>query len=225
MTFSITAFDQTTGQVGVAITTSSICVGARCPWVRAGVGAVATQNVTLPSLAPDILEFMAQGQSPQDALGTVMAADPHQEYRQVCVVDTHGNTAVFSGSQSLGINGDAMGRNCVAGGNLLANDKIPKVLVSAFENSTGHLANRLLTALQAGMDAGGEMGPVHSAALVVADKHKWDLVNLRVDWAENSCPVSGLWELWRAYEPQMQDYITRALNPTHAPSYGVPGDE
>ncbi len=224
MTFSITAFDKHTGQVGVAITTSSICVGARCPWVRSGVGAVATQNVTLPALAADILECIAQGNTAQHALDTIIQQDPHNAYRQVCVVDTHGNTAVFSGTQSLGINGDAVGNSCVAGGNLLANNTIPQVLVTAFETSTGHLADRLLTALQAGMDAGGEMGSVHSSALLVADKQKWPLVDLRVDWAENTCPVAGLKTLWHAYKPQMTDYITRALNPADAPSYGVPGD-
>ena len=224
MTFSLTAYDKSTGQMGVAITTSSICVGARCPWVKAGVGAVATQNVTLPSLAPDILECIENGKDAQDALNTVLPSDPHRAYRQVCVVDNLGNTAVFSGTESLGINGDCVGTHCVAGGNLLASDSVPKILVKAFETSTGHLADRLLHALQSGIDAGGEMGSVHSSALLIAHTHKWPLVDLRIDWTETTCPVSDLQNLWRAYKPQMNDYITRALNPTHAPSYGVPGD-
>ena len=118
-----------------------------------------------------------------------------------------------------------IGKNCVAGGNLLVNDTIAQVLVTAFENSTGHLADRLLTALQTGIDSGGEMGTVHSSALSVADKNNWPLVDLRVDWLEDTCPVKHLRSLWTEYEPQMNAYITRALNPGDAPSYGVPGDE
>ena len=223
MTFSLTAYDQNTGQVGVVITTSSICVGARCPWVRAEVGAVATQNVTLPSIAPDVLDQIASGLDASSALQVVMSKEKYPEYRQVCVVDAKGNTALFSGQKSLGIFADAVGKHCVAGGNLLANATIPHVLINAFENSTGQLADRLLQALQAGVDAGGEVGPVHSAALLVADDQKWSLVDLRVDWHENN-PVSILQDLWNQYKPQMQDYITRAFNPSDAPSYGVPGD-
>jgi len=224
MTFSITAYDKQTGQMGVAITTSSICVGARCPWVRAGVGAVATQNVTLPSLAPDILDDMANGTDVHEALEKALSNDPHNAYRQVCVVDNMGKTAVFSGTKSLGINGHFVGKNCVAGGNLLANDTIPQALVNAFESSTGHLADRLLHALMAGMNAGGEMGSVHSSALLIADTQKWPLVDLRIDWTENTCPVLDLQDLWHTYKPQINDYIIRALNPNDAPSYGVPGD-
>ena len=87
-----------------------------------------------------------------------------------------------------------------------------------------HLAERLLLAIQAGVDAGGEEGPVHSAGLKVAFDHSWPLVDLRVDWAEEK-PVSQLMSLWKSYESQSDDYNARAVNPTEAPSYGVPGDE
>ena len=90
-------------------------------------------------------------------------------------------------------------------------------------NSNLHLAERLLLALQAGVDAGGEEGPVHSAGLKVAYQHSWPLVDLRIDWVEEN-PITELMKLWRAYEPQMKDYNSRAINPTQAPSYGVPGD-
>lgn len=94
----------------------------------------------------------------------------------------------------------------------------------AFETSEGQLADRLIAAMQAALAAGGEAGPVHSAALKVVGELVWPIVDLRVDWADQD-PVGQLAQLWADYSPQMQDYITRALDPTQAPSYGVPGDE
>ena len=87
-----------------------------------------------------------------------------------------------------------------------------------------HLAERLLNALQAGIDAGGEEGPVHSAGLKIAYEHSWPLIDLRIDWADKK-PILQLTHLWKSYEPQSTDYNARAINPTKAPSYGVPGDK
>ncbi|MDZ4194962.1 MAG: DUF1028 domain-containing protein, partial [Pseudomonas sp.] len=107
---------------------------------------------------------------------------------------------------------------------LLANQAVVDALVRGFETSEGCLAERLLSAMQAAMAAGGEAGPVHSAALIVVGEQAWPIIDLRVDWADED-PIGALEQLWRAYQPQMQDYITRAIDPTKAPSYGVPGDE
>jgi uncharacterized Ntn-hydrolase superfamily protein len=112
----------------------------------------------------------------------------------------------------------------VAAGNLLAGDGVIAAMVAAFEQGEGSLASRLLGALQAGQAAGGEAGAVHSAALSVVDDLTWPIVDLRIDWAEEN-PIGELEKLWLAYQPQLQDYLTRALDPTQAPSYGVPGDE
>ena len=142
----------------------------------------------------------------------------------MAVVDAQGRTAVFSGSQALGTHNALAGEQCVAAGNLLANTAVIEAMVAAFEYSEGCLAARLLSALQAGQAAGGEAGSVHSAALSVVDDLTWPIVDLRVDWAEHN-PIDELGNLWRAYQPQLQDYLTRALDPTLAPSYGVPGDE
>ena len=226
MTFSVTARCARTGQLGVAITTSSIAVGSRCPWVKAGVGAVATQNVTMPSIGPDVLDWIASGDDAQTALNSVMEREKFPDYRQVAVVDHQGNTALFSGPNSLGIHADATGDGVIAAGNLLASDRLPQVMVDHFAD-LAHvtLPERLISTLEAGLTkGGGEAGPVHSAALLVADEQSWPLVDLRVDWSED-CPVAALRALWADYEPQMNDYITRALNPEAAPSYGVPGDE
>lgn len=210
---------------GVAITTSSIAVGSRCPWVRAGVGAVATQNVTMPSIGNDVLDAIAKGATSHAALDGVITAENHPEFRQVTVVSQSG-LAHFTGTNTLGRNAVAQGADCIAAGNLLATTDLPDVMVAAFAGSPdAHLAERLLGALEAGLyEAGGEEGPVRSAALLVADQTPWPLVDLRVDWDEGD-PIETLRALWTAYAPQMGDYVARALNPGAAPSYGVPGDE
>lgn len=224
MTFSIIGRCQETGQLGIAISSSSIAVGARCPWVRAGVGAVATQNITLPALGPQLLDALEQGQLPAAALARVLSANGWSEYRQVTVIDSTGRVALFTGQQALGVHNAVAGEQCVAAGNLLSSPPVIEAMVAAFEQADGQLAERLLAAMHAAMKAGGEAGPVHSAALKVAGELTWPLVDLRVDWAEED-PIGQLDRLWQDYRPQMQDYVSRALDPTTAPSYGVPGDE
>ncbi|AZD16193.1 DUF1028 domain-containing protein [Pseudomonas chlororaphis] len=224
MTFSIVGRCAETGQLGIAISSSSIAVGARCPWLRSGVGAVSSQNVTLPALGPQVLDGLGDGLAPAQALDQALTRNGYSQYRQVAVVDARGRTAVFSGNHALGINNAVAGEQCVAAGNLLASSAVIERMVEAFESSEGCLAARLLSALQAGQDAGGEAGAVHSAALSVVGELVWPIVDLRVDWAEAN-PIGELHRLWSAYEPQLQDYLIRALNPTLAPSYGVPGDE
>jgi len=225
MTFSIVGRCAETGQLGIAISSSSIAVGARCPWLRSRIGAVATQNVTLPSLGPQILDFLEDGeQTPLSALELALESDAWSAYRQVLAIDNQGQTAFFTGKEALGLHHAVAGEQCVAGGNMLARLEVIDEMVQAFENAHGMLADRLLAAMHAAIAAGGEAGPVHSAALKVAGDVIWPIVDLRVDWADEG-PIAKLDALWQAYRPQMQDYLTRALNPTAAPSYGVPGDE
>ena len=224
MTFSVVARRAETGQLGIAISSSSIAVGARCPWLRAGVGAVASQNITLPSLGPQVLDLLEQGMAPSEALAAVFAGQEHSDYRQVTVIDRQGRTAHFSGAQTLGIHAAVSGEQCVAAGNMLANPGVIGAMVRAFEQASGHLADRLLAAMHTAVAEGGEAGPVHSAALLVVDDVLWPIVNLRVDWADKD-PIGTLDKLWQAYRPQLQDYIDRALNPHIAPGYAVPGDD
>ncbi|WLH48793.1 DUF1028 domain-containing protein [Pseudomonas beijingensis] len=224
MTFSIVGRCAETGQLGIAISSSSIAVGARCPWLRAGIGAVSSQNITLPALGPQMLDELAGGLAAQAALERTLARNGYSQYRQVALIDAEGRTAMFSGEQTLGIHNAVAGEQCVAAGNLLANVAVIEAMVTAFELGDGCLASRLMSALQAGQAAGGEAGAVHSAALSVVDDLTWPIVDLRVDWAGEN-PIGELEKLWLAYQPQLQDYLTRALNPTLAPSYGVPGDE
>jgi uncharacterized Ntn-hydrolase superfamily protein len=224
MTFSIVGRCAETGQLGIAISSSSIAVGARCPWLCPGVGAVATQNITLPALGPQILELMGSGLSPAQALDKALTSNGYGQFRQVTAIDHLGQTAHFSGSETLGTHHAVTGEQCVGAGNMLADKAVIDTLVRTFECSGGELAERLLAAMHAAVAAGGEAGPVHSAAMVVVGELTWPIVDLRVDWADED-PIGQLAQLWAAYRPQMQDYIIRALDPTKAPSYGVPGDE
>jgi uncharacterized Ntn-hydrolase superfamily protein len=224
MTFSIAGRCAKTGAFGVAITTSSIAVGARCPHARAGVGAVATQNVTDPALGPALLDSMSQGLSARDSIDSIIRNRPHIEYRQLTAVDRHGNSASWSGKNILGTFGVSEEKDCVAAGNLLKSSSLPKALTNAFAaNANEHLAERLLLSLEAGVAAGGEEGPVHSAALIVVHEQSYPLVSLRVDWSDDD-PIAALRKLWEDYKPQMGAYLQRAIDPTQAPSYGVPGD-
>ena len=224
MTFSIAGHCAKSGTFGVAITTSSIAVGARCPHARAGVGAVSTQNITDPNLGPLLLEKMSQGLSASDAIHSIIRGRPHIDYRQLTAVDRHGNSASFSGKHILGTHGVSEAAHCVAAGNLLKSASLPKVMTDVFAaNADQHLAERLLRALEAGLASGGEEGPVHSAALIVYHSQDFPLVSLRVDW-DDDVPISKLRLLWDDYKPQMGAYLQRAIDPSQAPSYGVPGD-
>lgn len=223
MTFSIAGLCRRTGMLGAAITTSSIAVGSRCPWARAGVGVVLTQNLTDPRLAPQGLDLLEQGLDAGSVVKRVVAGAENVAHRQLAVIDREGRTAHYTGAKAIGTNAVAEGGDCVAAGNLLANLDVPKAMTASFEaNPDLHLAERLLQALAGGVAAGGEVGPVKSAALLVVDRQAWPLVDLRVD--RHEAPVSELESLWREYEPQMDAYVTRALDPDQAPSFEVPGD-
>ncbi|UXS03779.1 DUF1028 domain-containing protein [Agrobacterium tumefaciens] len=225
MTFSIVARCELTGQFGVAISSSSPAVAARCAWAQAGTGAVATQNVTNPALGPRMLDALRSSASAADAVSIARDSDGFPGYRQLLAVDTEGRTAIHSGENALGIWTSATGKQCVAAGNLLANDGVPNAMIETFELTKGSLGDRLIAALNAAMTAGGEAGPVHSAGLLIVDDQSWPYAELRVDWLDDDCPIQAVSRAWEIYKTQAADYVTRALNPLAAPSYGVPGDE
>lgn len=224
MTFSLIGRCERTGRFGAVVTSSSPAVAARCAWARAGVGAACTQNVTDPTLGARLLDALEEGLDAQTALDKVVASASYPEYRQLSVVDAQGRVAVHSGQETLGTHRTVTGPNVAAAGNLLSDPGVPDAMVAAFDaNPDADLGDRLLAALQAGEAAGGEEGPVHSCGLLVVDKEAWPVTDLRVDWAEDPIPdLAAAWDVWK---PQADDYVTRALNPSGAPSYGVPGDE
>ena len=198
---------------------------ARCAWARGGVGAVATQNLTDPALGTRILDILSHGTPAEAAVASLGASVPSLAYRQLLVVDRGGRTAMFSGNHTLGIHSGFMGHDCVAAGNLMANERVPQAMVEAFKTLAGQdLGDRLVSALQAGAAAGGEAGPMHSAGLLVVDgRVSWPVTDLRVDWTTGD-PAGELADLWMLWKPQAMDYITRALRPDVAASFGVPGD-
>lgn len=224
MTFSIAGRCERTGMFGVAIATSSICVGSRCPHARAGVGAVASQNITDPHLATLVLDKLAAGDDAVTAIQQVSDGRELIDYRQLTAIDSNGITSHFTGSHILGTHAVNEAANCVAAGNMLSTLEVPARMTEQFNAYPhAHIAERLLAALEAGIRAGGEEGPVHSAALKVVDKMPFALVDLRIDWHDTD-PTAALRHLWTDYEPQMLDYLNRAINPTAAPSYGVSAD-
>ena len=222
MTLSLAGRCAETGMLGAAVTSSSICVASRCLFTRAGVGAGLTQNVTDPSLGVRMLDLLEAGADANTAISQVVAEANHIEWRQLVLLDSSGSFALHTGEKVLGRHATAEGKQCVAAANLLANEEVPQTMVTAFEQSSGHLAQRLITALEAGIATGGEEGPVRSAGVQVVHKVSWPVVDLRVDWDEN--PLPKLRTIWSEYQPQLEPYVTRALNPEAAPSYGVPGD-
>ena len=222
MTLSLAGRCAETGMLGAAVTSSSICVASRCLFTRAGVGAGLTQNVTDPSLGVQMLDLLEAGADANTAISQVVAEANHIEWRQLVLLDSSGSFALHTGEKVLGRHATAEGKQCVAAANLLANEEVPQTMMTAFEQSSGHLAQRLITALEAGIAAGGEEGPVRSAGVQVVHKVSWPVVDLRVDWDEN--PLPKLRTIWNEYQPQLEHYVTRALNPEAAPSYGVPGD-
>jgi uncharacterized Ntn-hydrolase superfamily protein len=224
MTFSITARCARTGMFGVAVSSSSPCVAARCAHVRPGVGAVATQNITDPTIGPRALDMLAGGMSAPEAMAKIKAQGPYIEYRQVAIVDRQGRTAAYSGPQTLGTHRTVEEPNVIAAGNLLANSDVPRAMVDKFLALEGKaLPVQLIAAMQAALDAGGEEGPVHSVGMLIVRDVAWPIADLRIDWHDND-PIGELAKLWELWEPQMESYVTRAINPTSAPSFGVPGD-
>lgn len=223
MTFSIAARSADAGLFGIAIASSSPAVAARCAHARAGAGAVATQNITDPSLGPRILSSLAGGAPAPQALSEALAATSFGAYRQLLVVAREGAPLVHSGEHALGTVASSIGRDAAAAGNLLAHARVPAVMIETFESASGHLGARLVAALRAGLASGGEAGPVHSAGLLVVRDQSWPIVDLRVDWSEGN-PVAALADIWDIYSPQIDDYVRRALDPAAAPRFGVPGD-
>lgn len=224
MTFSLVARCADTGMFGMAISSSSPAVAARCAFARAGVGAVASQNVTDPTLGPLALDLMQSGLSAPEAVAEVRKKASFIEYRQILAVDAGGRTAIHSGPNSLGIWTQAEGENVASGGNLLANENVPQAIVDSFNATEGHIGDRLIAAMRAGLAAGGEAGPVHSAGVLIVDRVSWPVAELRCDWTED-CPIENIATAWDVYKPQLDAYIQRALDPREAPSYGVPGDD
>src|SRR5260221_4237568 len=218
MTFALAARCPRTARPGAAVATSSIAVGSRCVFARAGTGAVLTQHRTDPRLGPRGLEFLAAGASAQQTIDALVASTPHHGWRQLAVVDKEGRTAHFSGNLIASIHGGASGDGVVAVGNLLKVAEIPAAMLRDFAERPGRpLAERLVGALAAGLAAGGENEPGRRAALLVVHEQSFPYVDLRVD--DDAAPIERLAALWRAYAPEADDFVARAVAPGEAPGF------
>jgi uncharacterized Ntn-hydrolase superfamily protein len=218
MTFALAARCPRTGMIGAAVTTPSLAVGSRCVFARAGTGAVLTQHRTDPRLGPRGLDYLAEGKSAQEAIDALVASTPHHGWRQLAIVDNAGRTAHFSGKLITSIHGGATGDGVVAVGNLLRSEEIPAAMLRDFlQRPERPLAERLVGALEAGLAAGGENEPVRSAALLVVHEQSFPYFDLRVD--DDAAPIERLAALWRAYAPEADDFVQRAIAPGEAPGF------
>jgi uncharacterized Ntn-hydrolase superfamily protein len=212
MTFSLVGRCARTGQLGAAVTTSSIAVGARCAYCAAGVGAVLTQHRTDPRLGPRGLALLRSGCSAQETLDALVASTAHAQWRQIAVLDVAGNTAAYSGTRTKPEMSAAPAQDVCPIGNILATARVPAAMLRAFQaDAAAPLAERLLHALDEGLAAGGEQVPVRSAHLLVVERESFPLIDLRVDW--HDAPITELRALWQRYAPESNDYLLRALDP------------
>lgn len=215
MTFSIAARCERTGAFGIGITTGSICVGARCPFVLSDTGAVLTQHSTDPGLGLRGIELLKAGKSAQQAIDELVKTGHKLSWRQLAAVDRNGTVAHFTGDDCSPERGGHAGPNCVAIGNLLRRKELPKAMIDGFmERPQDMLADRLLRALDAGIEAGSEVNPLRSAALLVAERFPFPEVNLRVDWHDE--PVAKLRRIWNLYKPDQAMYMQRVTDPDKA---------
>lgn len=218
MTFSIMARCAGTGAFGAAITTSNLAVGSRCVRLTHGVGAFLSQHRTDPRLGDQGIALLTAGDDAKTALDKVCASTPHIEWRQLAAMDRFGRTAVYHGRHIYSIHTHTARENCLALGNILANDQVTDKMADAFTlGEERSLAEKLLHALEAGRDAGGEiLGPLRSAALWVTGSDGIDACDLRIDLSTDDA-VADLRALFEAYQPVGPMLQQLATEPSEVP--------
>ena len=202
-TFSIVAYDPTSGMLGIAVSTKVPAVGAVCPSARAGVGAISTQAWTNPLLGVDGLDLLEQGYSAGETLRKLLDTDPDPEMRQIIAVDREGRSAAHTGSETDPWKGHRKGNGYAVAGNMLVGEETITAMAEAFEASADEpLSERLLQALESGQAAGGDKRGRQSAALHVVKSEPYPYLDLRVD--EHPDPVA---ELRRVYEVAKRELL------------------
>lgn len=205
-TYSIVGVDPEARECGVAVQSKFLAVGAFVPWARAGAGAVAVQSYPDVTHGTQTLDLLAAGHGPGDVLDLLLDGDEHRESRQIGLVAADGTSASFTGSDCFEHAGGVTGPGFAAQGNILVSERVPTAMAEAFENTEGSLAHRLLTALEAGEEAGGEKRGMESAALLVVrpgggyggNHDRW--LDLRVDHAQQPIrELRGLFDLHDLY--------------------------
>jgi uncharacterized Ntn-hydrolase superfamily protein len=202
-TFSITARCERTGQFGVAVSTKVAAVGMLCPFARAGTGAIATQSFVNPYLGIWGLDLLEEGREAEEVKNVLLERDPDPAKRQFAVVDRWGNAVAHTGEESDTWRGHHTGENFAVAGNMLVGEETLTSMARSFEGTVdAPLVERLLLALQAGQDAGGDKRGRQSAAVKVVDTEAYPYLDLRVD--DHADPVP---ELWRVYEVAQESLI------------------
>lgn len=205
-TFSITARCEKTKQLGVAVSTAIPGVGWLVPYVKAGVGAIASQAFVNPYLGINGLAYLEEGLTAEATLEKVIAEDPAAELRQVSIVDAAGNAVVYTGSKCDSWHGHITGDNYAIAGNMLANTSVLKAMETSFnEQGTLDLTERLLRALEAGQAAGGDKRGKQSASLYVVDTEAYPLIDVRVD--EHKDPVTELRRIYTVMEKRLVPFV------------------
>jgi uncharacterized Ntn-hydrolase superfamily protein len=217
MTWSIVAVDPASGAFAVAIASRAFAIGARCPFVRAGVGAVATQSISNPYLGPRVLDLLERGGAPADAIAVALAGDAGRDLRQIHAVDRHGRTAAWTGRNCVDWAGDRSGEGVSVAGNMMINDKVVSATFDGFVASKGLLAERLIAGLDTGEAAGGDRRGRQAAGLKLATTEDFPDIDLRVD--DHPTPLVELRRLLAVYRQQLEP--NRAMYPTKANPSGM----
>lgn len=213
MTFSMAAFDRASGQLGIAVQSKAFAVGAAVPWAAPGVGAIATQANTNIQYGPDGLALLRDGLTPAAAIQQLTAGDEGRKIRQVGIVDGQGRSANYTGENCLSWAGALSGDGWTCQGNILAGPGVVRAMAEAYTGASGPLPERLLAALAAGQEAGGDARGVQSAALLVvgpgADRPDGRLFDIRVD--DHHKPIEELTRLYHVRKKLMDHYAAEWL--------------
>jgi uncharacterized Ntn-hydrolase superfamily protein len=218
MTFSIAAFCPETGTLGGAMATSSMAAGARVLFLDPQAGLVLTQARTDPRLGAVGLDRLAAGRSADETLADIVASTPHASWRQLAVIDRGGRVAAHTGADVMAPKGARLGKGAVAIGNAVASERVLDAILDGFAASPdAPLTDRLIAALEAGLNAGGEGIPLRSAGLkVTRPSLDYVPIDLRADCSET--PIADLRRYWAFWAPMVDGYVQRALDPANAPA-------
>ena len=219
MTFTVVARDKASGLLGIAQSTNPLSVGARCPFIRANVGAVSTQAYTDPGLGPLAIELLTLGYSPEKVLVELAQSDRGFAYRQIGIVDRHGRVAVHTGEEAKDHKGAIVGDGYVVMGNLLGSAQVLPEMDRAWRESESELfEERLMRVVTAGRDAGGDAGGHRSACLITYDTEPYGRTDLRIDFAPKRAGEPDAVDLLRRafdqYAPMIPYYKVRPHNPS-----------
>jgi uncharacterized Ntn-hydrolase superfamily protein len=210
MTFSITARCEKTGMLGVAVSTARPAVGSLVPYVKAGVGAIATQALVNPFYGIDGLNLLSQGLSTQVVLQQLLAADPERERRQCAIVDKDGHAVAFTGKDTVDWQGHKIGQQFVVAGNMLTGPETLEAMFHTYQELKNEsLPERLLATLKSGQEAGGDKRGRQSAALYVVHEEEYPLVDIRVD--NHVDPVSELFNVYKSCQENLFPYTANLV--------------